>query len=142
MRSRNNSKGFTLVEVLISVVILSTGFVIVAQSLGRTQDALRISQNLVQASQIMEERLSEVEIDLRKSKKLSPSSASGDEKFPGGRVFRWAKDVLPYVREDITDETRLNQLDIRVDWKDGAARQNREKLSSIILNRDLKKEAL
>lgn len=136
-----SSAGFTLVEVLVAIVILASGFVMVAQAMGRTQDVLRISQNLVKASHVAEERLSEVEIELRERRKLSASSKHGEEKFLAGRVFRWARDIGPYEDEGIEDQTRIHQIDIGVAWKEGAVRQNQEKLSSLLTNRVKEQES-
>ena len=89
-----DSSGFTLVEVLISIVILASGIVLVVQGLGRTQDVLRISQNLIKASQIAEEHFAEAEMELREHRKLTTSSREGEEREPG-HLFRWSRTVNP-----------------------------------------------
>ena len=133
--SLRSNRGFSLIEVLVAIVILASGFVLIAQAMARTQQALRISQNLLKASQIAEERLSETEMELREFRKLSTSFQEGEEKFPAGRKFQWARNVSPYFERGVEDQTRLNRLDVLVKWSDGKARQNEEKLSSLLMNR-------
>ena len=127
--------GFTLIEVLVAIVILASGFVIIAQAMGRTQEVLRISQNLLRASLVAEERFSEIEIQLREDRKLTTSSRDGEENFPGARKFKWRQNIRPYYAEGIEDQTRINQVDVTVAWSEGA-RQSQEQLSSVFLNRD------
>ena len=139
-RTPNAERGFTLIEVLVAIVILATGFVFVAQALARTQQALRISQNLLKAGLIVEERLSESEMELRETRKLSTSYRDGEEKFPGARKFRWKRNTSPYFGRGIEDQTRLNQVDISVEWDDGPARHSEEKLTTILMNRPKEQE--
>lgn len=131
----SSSRGFTLIEVLVAIVILATGFVYVAQALGRTQQALRVSQNLLKAGLMAEERLSEAEIELREMRKLSTSYRDGEEKFPGGRKFHWQRNTSPYYGRGITDQTLLNQVDVLVKWDDGPARHSEESLNTVLMNR-------
>jgi type II secretion system protein I len=132
---RRSERGFTLIEVLVAIVVLASRFFFVAQALARPQQTLRISQNLLKAGLIAEERLAETEIKLRESRKLSTSSQNGEEKFPGNRQFRWTQNISPYYGKGIEDQTRLNQVDILVEWNDGPARESQEKMSTILMNR-------
>ena len=138
-QKRLTLSGFTLIEVLVAIVILASGIVIIAQALGSTQQILRISHNLVRASQIAEERLAEMEIELRERKRLSLASKQGEERFPES-VFKWVRNTGPYTDESIEDQTRINRVDIAVNWNDGPARKNRETLSSVMMNRDKKEQ--
>jgi prepilin-type N-terminal cleavage/methylation domain-containing protein len=130
----NSCCGFSLVEVLVAIVIMASGFVLVAQGMGRSQQSLRISENLLTASQIAEERLSEAEIQLREFRKLSSTYRSGEIEFPGNREFTWTQDVSPYGL--VKDQTRMWQLNADVEWKEGPLRENKEMLSSLFLSRD------
>ena len=135
MCSRNNQRGFTLIEVLIAILILACGLVLVIEGMGRTEQAIRVSQNLVAASQTAEAELVASEIEVRERHSLHAGNESGREKAPG-REYAWQKKISPYTDETIKDETKLNQVDVQVDWKEGARGTNTLKLSSIILNRE------
>ncbi len=81
-----DSSGFSLIEVLIAILILATGLVSIIQGLGRTQQGLKISQNLVRVSKIAGEKLTEIELKLYDDRKLSTSHESGTEKMPGHKM--------------------------------------------------------
>jgi prepilin-type N-terminal cleavage/methylation domain-containing protein len=140
LRAESQS-GFSLVEVLVAIVILSTGFVFVAQAMGRTQEALRISQNLLKASQIAEERLAELEVQLREFGTVSSASKFGEEKFPGNRNYSWSQRVSPHYGKGVEDATRISQGNITVAWKEGV-RENKESLSSLLKTRKLKDQPI
>ena len=130
-------KGFTLIEVLIAILILATGMVLVIEGMGRTEQAIRVSQNLVTASMIASDQLVKSQLEVREKHKLSSGSDQGSERLPG-RNFHWEKKVGPYSDESLEDQTKLNQVDVEVRWKEGSRGENLLKLSSIILNREKK----
>ena len=125
--------GFTLIEVLVAVAILAGGLVLVIEGMGRTQQALRVSENLVTASQVAERHLTDTVLQLFQEHSLRSSSDSGKEKSPG-REFQWARKVEPYADETMEDATKLNRVEVAVDWKEGP-RQNQLQLAAILLNR-------
>jgi type II secretion system protein I len=77
------SLGFTLVEALVAIAILATGLMLVIEGMGRTEQALRIADNLVTASQIAEKKLIETELDILELHRLSMKTEEGKEKLPG-----------------------------------------------------------
>jgi len=90
----------------------------------------------VSAAQIADGKAAELKLRVREIHRLTPGSDSGEEKFPG-RSFRWTRTVRPYVDAALKDETQLNQVDVRVEWKEGP-RDNRLVVSSLILNQEKK----
>ena len=132
-----NSSGFTLIEVLIAITILATGLVLVVEGMGRTEQALRVSHNLINAAETAEGQLIQSELEVRQEHKLTSRADQGTEKFPG-REFVWHKEVKPFRHETVKDETKLNEVDVRVEWREGGRGQNWLSLSSIILNQEKK----
>ena len=128
------SAGFTLVELLIATVILSTGLLLVIEGMARSQQGMRVGENLVLASQVLEEQFSESEINVLQYHKLPGGSTSGKEIFPG-KVFRWKKEEDAYSHPTIKDETKINQVTIQVSWDEGIRKNNLE-IGSIIINRE------
>ena len=136
-----NNRGFTLIEVLIAIVILATGLVMIMTAMGNTQQALRISENMITASQILDEQFVKTEMELISSKKLSSGHNEGRIKLPG-REFLWTREVRPYQEEGLKDETRMNQVEMAILWQDGPVRKNEIRIVRLMMNRDLKEKQL
>lgn len=132
------SAGFTLIEVLIAIIILSVGLVMVVEAMGRTQHGLRISQNLVLANQFIEEQVTEAEMEVRQYEKLRFGSSEDVYTLPG-KKFRWKRNVDAYRDESIEDETKLNRLQIDMVWNDGPKRTNDVRVETIMVNREKEK---
>jgi prepilin-type N-terminal cleavage/methylation domain-containing protein len=60
---RGHKGGFTLIEVLLAVVVLSTGIGFVLFGLNNALDALRVSRTNMRAHLILKERIGEIERD-------------------------------------------------------------------------------
>lgn len=132
-----SERGFTLVEALVAIVILASGLVLVAEGMGRTQQAFRISEHLAAASLLGQEKMAEWEMELEQFRKLRSGTDQGREKI-GDREYTWEKAVRPYRHKSIKDTTKLNQADVLFQWKEGRGRSGRLELSSLFLNREKK----
>jgi type II secretion system protein I len=137
-RGRLNQRGMTLVEVLAAVAILACGLVLVVEGMGRTQQAMRVSENLVSAAMIAEETLAGADLKLRESRKLSSGQEQGTIEFPG-RKYGWTQSTRPYKHESIKDETKLNVVSADITWKE-ASREGKITAASLFLNREKKNE--
>lgn len=60
--SLNAKQGFTLIEVMISVAILSVGLVLILQGFASCLSALRVSENNLKATFVVENKIAEAEI--------------------------------------------------------------------------------
>jgi prepilin-type N-terminal cleavage/methylation domain-containing protein len=69
--------GFTLIEVLLSVMILSFGLIVVNQTLLRSLSHLSYSQARFQANQVMERKIFETRKKAWSEKKRPPSRDNG-----------------------------------------------------------------
>ncbi|MFA5350941.1 MAG: prepilin-type N-terminal cleavage/methylation domain-containing protein [Candidatus Omnitrophota bacterium] len=107
------SKGFTLIEIMISISILSVGLIFVLQGLTQCLSILRISQNNLEASLLAEEKMAEVEIAAKQDKTTFSKDASGEEQS-GNIEFKWQIRLTP----DSGYED-LNKVMDTVYWKEG-----------------------
>ncbi len=136
MSSRPDSQsGFTLVEVLVAITVLAVGLVMVVQAMGRTQQALRVSENLAIASQITDEQLTLVELTARE-RGSAGYGADGRETFPG-REYEWQSRVKPFRHSTIKDETKLEMVMSFVQWKESGIQKDMSG-SSLVFNRTRK----
>lgn len=126
--------GFTLVEVLVAVLILGFGLVLVIEAMGRTQHALRISKNLMLASQLAENQIVEKEMELRQDYKLRSGMDTGKIELPG-RIFNYENSVNVFRAENIIDETKLSRFDVKFNWSEGT-RKNELVVATLLLNRE------
>lgn len=128
-----NSKGFTLIEVLVAVTILAIGLVLVVQAMGRTQQALRLSENISRAAYVAEEELVKMELKVREYGRASFGGESGKVDFPRGSM-KWETSVRPFMHGSIKDGLRTNTLGARVDWVE-TNRPNSMEVQTMVLNR-------
>jgi type II secretion system protein I len=126
---RSSQRGFSLVEVLMAITVLSVGLVVVVQAMGRTQQALRLSENLALSSQIADEQMTRLELKARE--KGNTYGDDGRASFPG-REFEWSSRLQPYQHFTIQDETKINQSSMEVRWKEAGSDRNLRAYSLIL----------
>ena len=133
----NRQNGFTLVEVLVAIVILATGLLLVIEGMGRSQTAIKISENLVQASFLLEQKITELEMEVLSRKKLPFGSDEGKLKIPG-REFLWHYQIKPYSAPSVRDQTQISQAEVSVKWRE-SGRVNDLLMQSLLVNVEQKK---
>jgi prepilin-type N-terminal cleavage/methylation domain-containing protein len=107
-------KGFTLIEIMISVSILSLGLILIMQGLAKCVNILRISQSNLAATLLAEDKMAEMEIAAKQDgAKAFLGDTSGEEKS-GNLELNWQIRLTP-------DEgyENLNRILATVRWKDG-----------------------
>jgi prepilin-type N-terminal cleavage/methylation domain-containing protein len=120
--------GFTLIEILVTLVILSTGIVVVLGALQGSVAALGESRDVLFSSFLIEERLAAIESDLATGGD-APVSESGafESPFDG---FLWSVSserlTLPTVHDagadpEDAEKTQHPSYRIKIEvWRDGA----------------------
>ena len=109
------SKGFTLVEVMVSVTILSVCLALILSSFTKSIRAAELSRNYFKAGLLLEKNIFEIY-----NSEITPGRSSGVFNDPDSR-FSWDTDV----RE--SGEDSLKEIDLKVLWKE----KNNEKDISV-----------
>ncbi len=118
---RNTRKGFTLIEVMLSVTILSIGLVLILQGFTHSLNALRISEDNLKATFMAGNKFAEAQIQAKEDWGAFKSGV--DEKFDFENVeYAWEVEIAPVVwdKEDIPEEYEtLNEVKATLTWKEG-----------------------
>jgi len=118
------SKAFTLIEVMLSVSILSIGLVLILQAFAQSFSVVRISRNNLTATLIVENKMAEAQIQAKEDWDAFESGT--DERFYfEGVKCEWEMDITPVEWE--TDEMLdldevLNEVKTSLYWKEGKRR--------------------
>ena len=120
-----------------SVVILATGLLLIIEGMGRSQQVIRVGENLVFVAQFAEEKINEAQIKSKQYEKLPTGSERGTEKLPG-KEFHWQTSVQIFDHPSIETESELNRVNVLMTWTEGAYRNNEFNLESLILNQSKK----
>jgi len=115
-------KGFTLIEVMISVSILSIGLVLVLQGFIHCLNGLRISENNLKASLLAGNKIAKMQIQAKEDWDTFEKGLS--ERFEVGRLkCAWDAEINPVEWE--TEEevpasyNDLNELKASFAWEEG-----------------------
>lgn len=137
-------RGFTFIEVLIAITILAGGLVLVVEGMARSEQALRAAENMVLSSQIAEEILTEAALEAKKEGELETGSEGGTVTKAAGKIFQWRKRMEEFkdpaeLQGDFREDyPLLNQVQVGVDWKEGAHRENHPTWKAFVLNQERK----
>ncbi len=105
-------KGFTLVEILVSVAILSIGAVLVMQALGRAASAMVIAEHRNQATLFSVSKMTEIEMALLQGQEVEEHTGGSfqvDE-----QLYQWSFSS-PLNKED----PQRKSVSLVVTWNDG-----------------------
>ena len=105
--------GLTLIELLVTVVLLSTSVVLIMQALARGAHSVRLAQHRLAAYTFLVAKMADVELNLNAGSELRPHG----EFRTGGTLFQWQLNTLP-----VMEEPRLEQVSLVVGWRQGPHR--------------------
>lgn len=117
---RSNKKGFLILEILVSVVIITVGLIYIIRSFSVSTRAIGTSRDYIKAISLLEEKLWELE--------EAGGIVKGDDQnyFGDDRKFEW---VLSAELEDTEEEELpINRSSLQVLWKE---RDKKQKISVI-----------
>jgi prepilin-type N-terminal cleavage/methylation domain-containing protein len=124
LRSFLGNKGFSLLEVLIAVAILSGGIVIILQAVVFSGRLSRVSCDAVRGIFIAEDKMQELEF--KTNNQIIAESSANSGRQDG---FKWQYNIS----ED-ADKAGLYKMDLKVEWESAGREQNLE-LASWLLKR-------
>ena len=116
--------GFSLVEVLVSVAILSVGSIAVIQALGQASVGLAAAERRRQALQVSSSQLAEAELALRMGRELEENN---------GGTIRSSDSPMTWSLSAVPDELkpRVKTLELIVEWRDGS-RTREHRLNTVL----------
>lgn len=116
-RKANTEPAFTLVELLISVAILTFGLVVKIQSYMHSLNGLNASRNYITAMQLAGQKFSELEVNAYENSGLSQFGLTSGSEFAATRQFNWSSEIKEVSEPDsLRDKVVL--VCIKLEWKE------------------------
>jgi len=114
-------KAFTLIEVMLSVAVLSIGLVLILQALGHSLNILRISEDNLTATLAVGNKMAEAQIEAKED--WDAFKGGSDERFSfKGIKCQWEMDITPveWESEEMIDmDEVLNAVKTSLYWNEG-----------------------
>ncbi len=121
MTLSTGNKGFTLIEVMVSVVILSIGTLMIQEGMLRSVDLFNRHSNTLKAELWMDRKISEVEEDLFFAE--FPALGNDAGAFTrDGRPFNWST-----VSEQSPEGKNLFRVQLTVSWLEAGRPRSTQK---------------
>ncbi len=120
-----NSKGFTLLEVMIALAIIAVSLVVILHSQTLGMSLANRSRDLSVASFLAQKRMEEIE--MQGFPELGEKEGIVDENYPG---FSYRQVVSPGEFSGKSLEG-LRKITVTISWLDGSEKQSREIISYI-----------
>jgi len=111
MLRTGSKQGFTLIEIMFAVVILSFGLVLVLRSFATTLEGMKRSENVKAASYLLEEKMEEVKEKAKEEEGISRGTASGEF---DSTDCKWS---LSVKQSDVDED--LNEAELEISWTEG-----------------------
>ncbi len=108
LRAGKNKRGFLLLEVMVSVAILSIGIVMVLGSFMNSIKAIYLSEDYFRAGLLLEEKIYEV------SNSTAVEGLSGGVFADFNNRFSWNMNVIK------SEQDLVYEFDLQVSWNQGA----------------------
>lgn len=107
------NKGFTLIEIMVSIAILSVGLILILQGLTHCLSILRISQDNLETSLLAEDKMAELELAIKQDPGSFLKYTSGTSQS-GNIEFKWRIRLTPD-----SEYEDLHKALTTVNWQEG-----------------------
>lgn len=121
-----SSRSFSLLEVVITVAILSTALVFIFRSFTTMLSSVKISQNITLACWLAEDKFWEIEQGLKSKAEFLDST--GQETIQG-TDFKWNYTIEPQQYESIN----FTKLELTVTWQENNKRERKVSIDTYII---------
>lgn len=109
-RRYNNRRAFSLLEVIITLAILSAGIVFILRAFSASLYAAKFSQNITLACLLAEEKLWEIQ-EKQGGQEFLPAQ---NKETMQGRDFNWSYEAAKL------EDSELTELKFNVSWRESA----------------------
>lgn len=111
--NRNIQDGFTLIEIMVSIAILSSGLVLILQGFTHSLNALAVSENNLKATLLAEEKVTQMQISAKQSKDAFLRGLDGQTSFDSIK-YKWETKVTADEKYEY-----LNKVLTIISWEEG-----------------------
>lgn len=113
-----NNKGFTFIELMVTVIVLTVGLVLIIQGFITAAGALNNMQDNIQAVRFLDLKMQELEASAGKDNGIKRGNSEG--KFSSGaKDFNWSLEVIGVEKEkDLDLSEDLNEVRLKVSWQE------------------------
>lgn len=118
-KGKKSLNGFTLLEVVIAIAILSVGLMMLLSLQNQTIELSSYSKNLSLAMLIAKEKMIELEMRERELTEIETRDGRMEERYPGFRVEELEEEETLLSFLDFGEKARLHQIAVRVSWDEG-----------------------
>ena len=108
LTGKRNNRGFLLLEVMVSVAILSVAFVLILNSFTRSLRAIELSEDYFRAGLLLEQKLLEI------SASDAEEGSSEGTFIDFNNRFSWSLDVVR-LKED-----SIREANVKISWNKGS----------------------
>ncbi len=121
-----NEQGFTLIEIIVALTLLGTGFLLVTQLFSGGARLASVSDRYILGVHLANHKFAELELQ-----DFQTEDRSGI--FEQDKRYRWELDQEPYpsTLNDPEEGIQLSQVQLRVFWQDGT-REHEVRLVSLV----------
>ena len=113
-----NKKAISLIELMLTVVILSIGIVMILKSFLSVNSALGYTKNKIVALQFLDGKMAQLQEAVLKGEDILEQEDQADVRI-NGKNFTWMRDLFSLAQEN-EDSLVIRGVNWVIQWKEGA----------------------
>lgn len=129
MSRKHYVEGFTLIEVISSIVVIALSVLALLRMFSVLAEALSYRQHAVMASNLVQRKMEEVKCIKKNDFNASVTDSSGSSYsgYPDYTLFVW--EANQYLTHDY-----LKRIDVTVEWGHSSGKTSSETISTVVAN--------